>query len=366
LGFGRVGWWWSTFWLAIFQTVGLIDHTSHIFPSSWSPYCLRLLFHSVFPLLPPRPLLHLPFPGSYLLIIPARPADTKKKAGNFLTRRTPVSLSSIDSSNSNSTIGIPSNMHKHPNGFQNTRPFAAPSSSPLSPEAFFSFVELPQGKDDGKKKKRLAFSLDDEDNDDSCWGINDCTNRSVILSRYHEQEPDYDDNWLTILTANDDRQSPAKRVSLDSSDAWCGGQRDTMMTMDLDDLSFLDRDYGGSGMDVYGGDNDSDSLSMDEDEDETTHEEYTHRRWLEHRQRLDLCMIKSQESRQRILAEHFSSCGASCSTTTTMTMMQSHPHPPTVFARTQRSMIAVRDQIIVGSTTTTAAADVGAGIQNNK
>jgi hypothetical protein len=261
-------------------------------------------------------------------------------------------------------------MHKHPNGFQNTRPLVAPSSSPLSPEAFFfsCVVEPPH---DGQKKKRVSYNdNNNNDNDDSCWGINDCTNRSVILSRYHEQEePDYDDNWLTILTANDDIQHEpphAKRVSLDASDTWCDGRDARMMMMDLDDLSFMDRDYGNGG-------SDTDSLSMEaeeEDNDETsmTHEEYTHRRWLEHRHRLDLCMIKSQESRQRILAEqHYfaTACGASSSSTTTATPMQSHHHPPTVFVRTQRSMVAVRDQIIVGlttTTTTTPAADVGAGM----
>jgi hypothetical protein len=322
-------------------------------------------------------------------------------------------------------------MHKHPSGF-NTRcnsnhrrheKTKITANSPLSPEAFpFESATTHHHDYDNIDFHRPPPPPPPPPSSSFCgggggggvqhdWSINDCTNRSVILSR-----ADYDADWH-ILTANhyhhhqhhqhhqqqllnpphnpltQQQQQQAKRVSLDASHMfWLSQHRNAAHNggrgMDLDELSFLDHDYGNAGGAVADEYDDSlrDSIDLDDfdeyddddDDDETTMEEITHRQWLEHRRRLDLCMQKSQESRQQVVM----SLPPIQRSLLDLTQSRLQPAPPqvqqpplppprklspttslssssssssTAFAQTQHSMRAVQDQLFGTTKTTTTA-----------
>jgi hypothetical protein len=147
-----------------------------------------------------------------------------------------------------------------------------------------------------------------------------------------------DDDWL-ILTSNhhDDillqyqnqqQQHPlAKRVSLDTCEMLLLKNNSRSHPMDLDDLSFLDG--GGVNEDDLWNNDDDD----DDDDDETTIDEYKHRQWLEHRRRLQICMEKSQESRQQIVSQNKVLPQPSLSSLSS------------AFTQTHQSMRAVQDNV---------------------
>jgi hypothetical protein len=320
-------------------------------------------------------------------------------------------------------------MHKHSSGFNTTRysnnnhrheKIKITANSPLSPEAFpfESATQHHHYDDDFHRPPPPSTSSFCGGGGVHDWSINDCTNRSVILSR-----ADYDADWH-ILTANhyhhhqhqypllpqqqqllnqppqnpltqqEQQQQQAKRVSLDASHMfWLSQHRNAARGgghgMDLDELSFLDHDYGNAGgggalTDEYD-DSLRDSIDLDdfdeyddEDDDETTMEENTHRQWLEHRRRLDLCMQKSQESRQQVMSLQPIQRSLldftlqqqrqpappqvppppprQLSSTTSLSSSSSSSSSSTAFAQTQHSMRAVQDQLF-GTTTTTTTAD---------